>query len=231
MKINLFLCCKCYNSSYIRKNFILFFSLKMTFLNFKKLVLCLSYFIITEFIFIFLSYKTFLVNKDFEQKYDQIPTNLKLMVRSSYDFIRKTHSVSPSLEVNAIIPLNNSNPEKILLINRGHYPYGLALPGGHAEIGETIEQCLSRETKEETNLTISDYDLFGVYSEPKRDPREHVVAFVYDVKVINVSNLYPGDDVDKAIWYDIKSLLSIKESIVFDHYKIITDYAFKKGLL
>ncbi len=199
-------------------------------LPFIQFIYCLSFLIFTEFIFVFLSYKTFLTNKYFEQKYDLIPSYLKLMVKSFNHNITKNHSVSPSLEVNAIIPLNN-NPEKILIISRGHYPYGLALPGGHAEIGETIEQCLSRETKEETNLTISHYNLFGVYSEPKRDPREHVVAFVYDVRVNNVSNLYPGDDVNKALWYDIKTLLSIKEYIVFDHYKIITEYAKRKRLL
>ncbi len=137
------------------------------------------------------------------------------------------HNPSPNLSVDAIIS-NTYNSNEILMISRENFPLGWALPGGYVKIGETVENALIREIKEETNLTISDYSLFGVYSDPKRDPREHVVTLVYDAEISNISYLYPGIEANKINWFNIENLLKMKESIAFDHYKIISDYANKR---
>lgn len=47
---------------------------------------------------------------------------------------------------------------KILIIKNKH---GWGLPGGHPEAGETAEQALKREIKEEADCTISDHWLVG----------------------------------------------------------------------
>ncbi|MBF6060158.1 NUDIX domain-containing protein [Nocardia terpenica] len=47
-----------------------------------------------------------------------------------------------------------------------------ALPGGVMDIGETLEQCVVRETKEETGLDIEITGLLGIYTDP-----EHVIAY------------------------------------------------------
>jgi ADP-ribose pyrophosphatase YjhB (NUDIX family) len=47
-----------------------------------------------------------------------------------------------------------------------------ALPGGVMEIGETLEQCVVRETKEETGLDIDITGLLGIYTDP-----EHVIEY------------------------------------------------------
>ena len=44
--------------------------------------------------------------------------------------------------------------EKLLMLDRKNFPFGWACPAGHVETGETIEQALVREIKEETNLDI-----------------------------------------------------------------------------
>ncbi len=45
-------------------------------------------------------------------------------------------------------------------------------PGGVMDIGETLEQCVIRETKEETGLDIEITGLLGIYTDP-----EHVIEY------------------------------------------------------
>jgi ADP-ribose pyrophosphatase YjhB (NUDIX family) len=64
----------------------------------------------------------------------------------------------------AIIPFP---PDKILLIKRSTPPFVgyWALPGGRAEPGETVEQTIVREVKEETGLDIKIVRKVGEYHE------------------------------------------------------------------
>lgn len=47
-----------------------------------------------------------------------------------------------------------------------------ALPGGVMDIGETLQQCVVREIKEETGLDIEITGLLGIYTDP-----QHVIAY------------------------------------------------------
>lgn len=47
-----------------------------------------------------------------------------------------------------------------------------SFPGGVMEIGETLEQAVIRETKEETGLDIEITRILGIYTDP-----EHVIAY------------------------------------------------------
>ncbi|HTW96359.1 MAG TPA: NUDIX hydrolase [Candidatus Methylomirabilis sp.] len=50
---------------------------------------------------------------------------------------------------------------RILMINRTNFPFGWAIPAGHVDTGETPEQAVIRETKEEVNLNIIKMRLVG----------------------------------------------------------------------
>jgi ADP-ribose pyrophosphatase YjhB (NUDIX family) len=58
----------------------------------------------------------------------------------------------PKLAVDCIILVDG----KVLLIHRRNPPLGWALPGGFIEYGETIEDAVRREMKEETGLELED---------------------------------------------------------------------------
>ncbi len=123
---------------------------------------------------------------------------------------------NPYLTVDIIIEVEDG----IILIERKNDPTGWALPGGFVDYGETVENAAKREALEETNLEIVNLFLFGVYSEPTRDPRFHTASIVY-VATARGDKLIAGDDAKNAKIFKESEL---PENIVFDHKKIIKDY-------
>jgi len=96
----------------------------------------------------------------------------------------------------------------------------LALPGGFVEVGETVESAVLREIKEETGLDAKINRLFGVYSDPKRDPRFHVVSVVFVCDAEGEPKA--GDDAKRVRVYKLEDLPL--ELLVFDHRSILLDY-------
>lgn len=110
---------------------------------------------------------------------------------------------------------------EVILIRRKHEPFAgyHALPGGFVEIGETVEAACRREALEESGLQLPDLKLVGVYSDPNRDPRGHVVSIAYATRLETAAQPRAGSDALSAEW--IKDWRS--HGLAFDHAQIIAD--------
>ncbi|MBN1785446.1 MAG: NUDIX hydrolase [Candidatus Methanofastidiosa archaeon] len=109
----------------------------------------------------------------------------------------------------------------ILLVKRKNPPFASfwALPGGFVELGETTEHAIIREIREETGLVIFAPVLIGVFSDPKRDPRGHIVSCAYLCNH-TLDNFSAGSDASDAKVFPLGKL---PESIAFDHATIIRE--------
>ncbi|KAA0000265.1 MAG: NUDIX hydrolase [Thermoplasmata archaeon] len=123
--------------------------------------------------------------------------------------------MKPSIAVDGILIKDG----KILLIKRKNEPFKgkWALPGGFVEYGEKVEDAVLREFKEEVGIKAKIKKLVGVYSDPSRDPRGHVISIVFLLEAEGVPKA--GDDAMEARFFDLNDL----PPLAFDHEKIIKD--------
>jgi 8-oxo-dGTP diphosphatase len=124
---------------------------------------------------------------------------------------------SPILTVDGIFLKNG----KVLLVKRAHFPFigSWVLPGGHVEYGERVEEVIKREMKEELGVLIKIKKLFGVYSNPKRDPRYHTVSVVY-LLAKDKGKIRLNKESSEFKYFSLKNL---PKKIGFDHREIIND--------
>ena len=107
----------------------------------------------------------------------------------------------------------------VVMIERSNPPFGWAMPGGFVDYGESVEDAVIREMKEETNLDLEDLKQFHTYSEPSRDPRFHTVTVVFTAK--GKRTLKADSDAKDAKVFKLDQL---PENIAFDHRKVLEDY-------
>jgi 8-oxo-dGTP diphosphatase len=112
---------------------------------------------------------------------------------------------------------------EVLFIKRKYPPFEgmLALPGGFVEEDEAVEIAAIRELEEETNVVLSTQwlRLVGVFSAPRRDPRERVVSVAFACDVSALATARAGDDAAEALWLPVDK--AIEMGLAFDHAQIL----------
>ena len=88
--------------------------------------------------------------------------------------------------------------EQILLQHRTDED-NWCIPGGIMEIGETFEETARRESYEETGLTITDLELFGIYSGEKCFVQYPNGDKTFSVQIIFKSKRFTGELKQKGI--------------------------------
>jgi 8-oxo-dGTP diphosphatase len=109
----------------------------------------------------------------------------------------------------------------VVLIQRKYEPFknGWALPGGFVLEDESLETAVKRELLEETGIEVNYLEQLYSFGEPKRDPRQRIVAIAYFglVKTSQFIQLKASTDAENAKWFSIKKL----PALAFDHKNIL----------
>lgn len=136
------------------------------------------------------------------------------------------------IQKNAYVDINPvivTSENKIILAKRIKNIVGgeqWHLPGGRVLFGETFRMTLKRVAFNKTNLQIEllypslKESLVGIYDNPERDPREHVIGLAFLCKAKN-GEPKPGHKVEEVrsfSEFEVKDL-----QIAFDHSKMVDD--------
>ncbi|WP_295121394.1 NUDIX domain-containing protein [uncultured Chitinophaga sp.] len=131
-------------------------------------------------------------------------------------------STNIKLAVDAVVfGYSKSDGVSVLLIQRKYAPFknSWALPGGFVRQGESLEDAVRRELKEETGISVNYLEQLYTFGDPKRDPRQHIVSVAYFalVKSAKYQQLKADTDAENASWFPINEL----PKLVFDHSEVL----------
>jgi 8-oxo-dGTP diphosphatase len=122
----------------------------------------------------------------------------------------------------AIIPFP---PDKILLIKRATVPFKgyWALSGGRLDPGETVEQTVVREVKEETGLDITIICKVGEYHEQgvQGGVEYDYYPACFLVKIVDGEIKKQESEIEAIKLF---SLNEVPEVLAFEHYQMIKDF-------
>ena len=96
------------------------------------------------------------------------------------DFYNEIVNLMPIASVEAVIKMDNA----LLFLKRKNQPAKGQwwFPGGRIHKGESFEQTLYREVKEETNLEISSYKFINVYSRVFSERHDITISYLCKCK-------------------------------------------------
>lgn len=136
---------------------------------------------------------------------------------------KKINTISPQPHRGCII-VNQQYPEptvggliispkgRMFLMKSHKWEGYYVIPGGHIELGETMEQALKREIKEETGLTISDIKLICIqefiFGKTYHKPKSHYIFFDFLCKS-NTEKVRLNEEGHSPVWVTPRETLAL----------------------
>ncbi|MEI7621590.1 MAG: NUDIX domain-containing protein [Candidatus Moraniibacteriota bacterium] len=113
-----------------------------------------------------------------------------------------------------------NNQQEVLLMLRDDipsipFPNCWTLPGGHAEIGETVEQCAVREIQEEIELQLQEFEFFKVVKY-----QEEAIYIFWEKANFEIAdiNLHEGQAIQ---WFSEQEISELEAEKFAFHFKIL----------
>ena len=124
-----------------------------------------------------------------------------------------------AVTVDAVVFRDDAEPS-VLLIKRGRDPHAgkWAIPGGFAEMDETLLNAAHRELEEETRLTGVDLRFLHYFDAIDRDPRERTLSLAFwGVVAEGADTVKAADDAADVQWHPLSKL----PPLAFDHADVL----------
>ncbi|HLC90749.1 MAG TPA: NUDIX domain-containing protein [Candidatus Nanoarchaeia archaeon] len=102
------------------------------------------------------------------------------------------------------------------------------VPGGHLKWGETLEECVKREVKEETNLDVDKIELIGIQESifsKEYHQKRHMVFLDFSAKVVGGS-VKLNDELQEYRWFSPQQ--SLQENLNSSTRKLIEAFLERK---
>mmetsp|Transcript_25607 Transcript_25607/g.48811 ORF Transcript_25607/g.48811 Transcript_25607/m.48811 type:complete len:306 (+) Transcript_25607:151-1068(+) len=147
---------------------------------------------------------------------------------------------TPSVAIDIVLYSTSKKDEHSVWVVRRGDTGQLATIGGFVDVGETTENAVLREAEEETGIIIpperadAAMKLIGVYSDPRRDNRRHIVSVAYALEFQSSSMTTKdgtgvpkgGDDAKEVIVVPLEEIgVKFKgEDWYADHLTILLDF-------
>ncbi|CAH7040157.1 ADP-ribose pyrophosphatase [Vibrio chagasii] len=82
-----------------------------------------------------------------------------------------------------------------------------ATPGGHLELGESIEECAQRETLEETGLEVCDFKKLGFTNDIfEKEGKHYVTLYVVATSTSSEPQVMEPHQCKQWQWFDLDEL-------------------------
>lgn len=173
----------------------------------------------------------------FDPKYSAIYANLV----GEYNYLRHNEEIwkpAPYAHKDVTVDACVIQSGHVLVIRRKRFPGKglLAMPGGHLEIDEEIEDGMLRELREEVKMKVPEPVIRGsifatrCFSHPKRSLRGRIITHAYGILLRNgpLPKLKAADDAAEAFWMPIAEFYRSRDQFFEDHHAMI-DYFIKRA--
>jgi 8-oxo-dGTP diphosphatase len=137
------------------------------------------------------------------------------MVKMMEAKIKKTSKGDMHYSVGAIIKKDG----KYLLMDRKKKPFGFACLAGHVDEGETPEQTLIREVKEESDLDVENSELIAEETHEWGECSHGVKIHHWYIYEVDFSGKIKRNHESKSMgWYSIEEIKKLKLEPAWEHW-------------